>query len=1033
MTNKTRVHENYIYQPGRLPIAALLFVALSGAALGAAADLPPGVVEFNRDIQPILSDRCFACHGPDKANRKTELRFDNEASAFAALPSGGFAIVRGDSAASKMVQRVASDDAALRMPPAYLGHDKLNQREIRLITRWVDQGAKWQKHWAFITAKRPARPRVQKKDWPSSEMDYFVLRRLEREGLQPSPQASRTTLIRRATLDLTGLPPTPAEVDAFLNDPSPAAYQHVVERLLESPRYGERMAYRWLDAARYADTNGYQNDRPRDMWRWRDWVIEAFNNNMPFDQFTIEQIAGDLLPNATLDQKIATGFNRNHRGNAENGTDPDEYQVEYAVDRVDTTATVWLGLTMGCARCHDHKYDPITQKEFYRFFAYFNNVSDRGRYFKYGNTPPIVHAPTVEQQAGLADLDGKMAATAREFSSLQATMDEGMLAWAPSAASGDLDWSFEERLAAKPGTMTFFNGNGAVDLGDQGDYDFYDKFTLAARVKPARATGGIISRYLPSPKGYGLFLIDGKPQFRIDTSSISDRMRIETVTPIALNEWAHVAATYDGSRVAAGMKIYVNGEDQAVTVLIDESLNSTNAKAPLRIGFGPDEDSGFQGLIDDARVYDRALNDDEVAVVAAAESLSEIAASPAAARSPGQSLKLRWAYLSRFAPEKITRLWNKTRKLYLERERFLDSLPTVMVMDERSEVRPTHVLERGAFDAPRERVESGLPAVLPPLPAGQPNNRLGLARWIVDRSNPLTARVTVNRFWQMLFGAGLVKSVENFGSQGDWPVHPELLDWLAVEFMESGWDVKGILKTILMSATYRQSSKVTPQLLEKDSENRLLARGPRVRLAAESVRDQALAISGLLVDERGGPSVRPYQPAGLWKELSNWDAYQHDEGQGLYRRSLYTFWKRTIAPPAMMTFDSSDRETCVVTETRTNTPLQALNLMNDVTYTEASRLFAERMMKEGGATPDERLSYGFRLAAARQPADEEREILLRSFHRYWDRYQTNPDDAAQYLSTGEHPRDETLPSADLAAYTALASLILNLDETITKQ
>ena len=1024
--------ENSRYQLAWLFIAALLFASLSGAAAGATPDLPD-VVEFNRDIRPILSDKCFACHGPDKANRKTELRFDTEAGAFVELASGGFAIVRGDSANSKMVRKITSGDAAVRMPPQYLGQDKLSDREIGLITRWADQGAEWQKHWSFIAPLRPERPRVQKTDWPSSEMDYFVLQRLEREGLQPSPEANSTTLIRRATLDLTGLPPTPAEVDAFLSDTSPRAYERVLDRLLESPRYGERMAYRWLDAARYADTNGYQNDRPRYMWRWRDWVIEAFNNNMPFDQFTIEQIAGDLLPNATLEQKIATGFNRNHRGNAENGTDPDEYQVEYAVDRVDTTSTVWLGLTMGCARCHDHKYDPITQKEFYRFFAYFNNVSDQGRYFKYGNTPPIVRAPTRQQQAELADLDGKVETAARELASLEGTIGSGMRTWAKSAACEAVDWAFEERLVGRAGSMAAFDGNGAVNLGDLADYDFYDKFTLAARIRPAEATGGILSRYTPAPKGYGIFLIDGKLQFRIDTTSISDRMRIEADTPILLDEWTHVAATYDGSRLAAGMKIYLNGEEQAVTVLIDESLNSTKIKAPLRIGFGPDEDSGFRGLIDEARVYDRALSAGAISVVATAETVSKIAALPAAARSPGQSLKLRWAYLSQFAPKEIAGLWANKRNLDLEREQFFDSLPTVMVMDERKDVRPTHVLDRGAFDAPRERVDSGLPAMLPPLPEGQPNNRLGLARWMVGRSNPLTARVTVNRFWQLLFGSGLVKSVENFGSQGDWPVHAELLDWLAVEFMESGWDVKGILKTILMSATYRQSSKVTPELIEKDADNQLLARGPRLRLAAEGVRDQALAISGLLVEKQGGPSVRPYQPAGLWKELSNWGEYKHDDGEGLYRRSLYTFWKRTIAPPAMMTFDSADRETCVVTETRTNTPLQALNLMNDVTYTEASRLFAERMMKEGGATPGERLSYGFRLATARKPADGEREILLRSFHRYSDRYQTSPGDAAEYLSTGEHPRDETLEPAELAAYAAVASLILNLDETITKE
>ena len=972
------------------------------------------------------------------------LRLDTEGGVFAPLADGRFVVVRGKPEESELIRRVAARNAARRMPPSAFGHEPLTGEQIATLTEWVRAGAPWLRHWAFEAPGPPRDDGSQASPWTRNPVDRFVLARIRDEGFEPSGPAKRTTLIRRVTVDLTGLPPTPGEVRNFLADDSAGAYERVVERLLASPRFGERMAFRWLEAARYADTNGYQNDRPRDMWRWRDWVIEAFNANMPFDQFTVEQLAGDLLPEPTLAQRIATGFNRNHRGNAENGTDPDEYQVEYAVDRLETTATVWLGLTMGCARCHDHKYDPLTQQEFYRFFAYFNNVSDRGRYYKYGNTPPLVPAPTRAQQERLLELDERIDHLRRDLRGRGPEIDRAL---ASSSFPDNEPWVYSDRLAARRtfdaagsarraagGRATLLDGRRYFNLGDVADYDFYDPFTLSAWIRPATGTGGIVARYnVNGPKGYGLFLVDGKLQLRLDTSSISDRTRVESEQSVPLDQWTHVAGAYDGSRTTTGMKLYFNGRQVAVRSLIDESLNPTRIAEPLRIGFGPGPYDRYQGLIDDVRVYSWSLSEEQVAVVAVAETGAEIAALPGERRTPAQQRKLRWIYLDRAAPAATTAVWNELRKLKLEREDFIASLPTVMVMEERQNVRPTHFLFRGSFDAPRERVEPGLPSALPPLPPEQPNNRLGLARWLTDPSHPLTSRVAVNRYWQMLFGRGIVWTVEDFGSQGSAPTHPELLDWLATEFVDSGWDVKRLLRTIVTSATYRQSSKLTPDRLERDPKNLLLARATRQRLPAEAIRDQALAVAGVLSSNSGGPSVKPYQPSGLWKELSNWGAYENDHGDKLFRRSLYTYWKRTLGPPAMLAFDAAPRETCVVRAVRTNTPVQALNLMNDPTYTEAARLYAERMLREGGAHEDARLAYGFLLATSRRPGEEESSILRASLNRYRDRYYTDPQDAERFLSTGEHARDASFEAPELAAYTAVASMLLNLDETITRE
>jgi hypothetical protein len=902
----------------------------------------------------------------------------------------------------------------------------------QLVGASQNDKASGQIHWSFIAPQRSKLPAVKNKTWPRNAIDYFVLARLEREGIAPAPEADRATLIRRVSFDLTGLPPTPQEIDAFLEDRSPRAYEKIVDRLLASPRYGERMAFRWLDAARYADTNGYQRDDERYMWRWRDWVIEAFNQNKPYNQFTIEQIAGDLLPFPSLDQRVATGFNRNHRGNAEDGIIPEEYVVEYVMDRVDTTATVWLGLTIGCARCHDHKYDPITQKEYYQLYAYFNNIPENGRAVRRGNSPPFILAPTKEQQQQLHRIESQIAETEKAMAQSEAESPTANRAWEQSVArpsatgSGQpgfptgslvayftLDQATElsngSEVKYQPGRVgraAVFDGKSSLNGGQIANFDRTDHFTLAAWIYPIAAEGGAIIAKAREPQGdrsvgarmgtgYGLLLGGGKLQFNVVDVWSNDALRVETKDRIALNQWLHVAVTYDGSGTASGVRIYIDGQPQTLKVISDQLLHSAKTNAPLRIGgIGIEKaERIFHGLIDEARIYSAVL-------------------------TPAQTVMLAKELLA----------------LQRERADLEASFPTVMVMQEMDKPRETFLLRRGAYGAPGERVERNVPAALPSLPVRVPNNRLGFAQWLVHPSNPLTSRVTVNRFWQMFFGIGIVKTTEDFGAQGERPSHPELLDWLAAEFQRTGWNMKRLLKAIVMSATYRQSSNASPNILQRDPENRLFARGPRYRLPAEMIRDQALFVSGLLVEELGGPSVKGYQPEGLYNDMVfNETKYAQDHGDKLYRRSLYTFLKRTIAPPFMLTFDAANRETCVVRETRTNTPLQALDLMNDVTFVEAARFLAERILKGGGTSITARLRFAFRALTSRQPSATEMKILRDNFAEQIAYFDHRPAEAARLLSVGEKKSDERLNASELAAYTMVASLILNLDEVITKE
>ena len=986
-------------------------------------------VEFNRDVRPILSDKCFLCHGPDAVNRKIPLRLDSEAAAKADLGNRR-GVVEGKPELSGVIQRITAEKIAVRMPPAYSGL-KLSAEEIETLRTWIEQGARWEKHWSFVPPRRAASPAVKQKGWVRNPIDAFVLARLEKEALAPSAEAPRETLLRRVSLDLTGLPPTLEQLDAFLRDRSANAYEKAVDRLLASPQYGERMAAPWLDAARYADTNGYQYDGERVMWRWRDWVIDAFNRNQRFDQFALEQIAGDLLPNRRPDQVIATGFNRNHRGNTEDGIIQEEYRVEYVVDRVETTSTVFLGLTLGCARCHNHKYDPFTQKEFYQFFDYFNQVPEMGRAMKYGNSRPLVPAPTLEQQGAQKALQQRIDALERSLQASQTPpawssaghwrISSGLDAWFPFDQAANVT----EGVFGKAG---LFDGATAAEFAGVAEYDIGDHFTMSAWVKPDKASGAILSRMSDTArgKGIGLYLREGKLHFHFTSSYEEDAIRMDTGAVLPVGEWHHVAVTYNGTSAASGVHIYVDG--LAVTAGASQDtlyrpFRNAGAKfrEPFRIGGGGGKDNRFQGAIDEVLLYGRVLGADELAVIAS-RSLA-----------PGSN-GWRWSYLATGAPDQAQQAWAEMNRLRREKEKLERSFPTVMVMADLETPRQTHILRRGAYDQPGEKVKAGVPAALHPMPAGAPSNRLGLAQWLVSPENPLMARATVNRFWQMYFGTGLVKTVEDFGVQGEWPAHPELLDWLATEFVRTGWDVKAMQKLIVTSATYRQSSKATPELLQKDPDNRLLARSSRVRLAAEAIRDQMLLAAGLLSNKIGGPSVKPYQPEGLWKELTMQDSdYVLSQGEDLYRRSLYTFWKRTVSPPMMATFDSALRESCTVRESRTNTPLQALDLMNDVTFLEAARKVAERMMREGGSAAEDRLGYGFRLLLARYPSAEEKRILRGSLGYHLDYFATKPERVDGYLKQGASPVAGGLDRRELAAYAAVGSLILNLDEAVNKE
>jgi len=1066
-------------------------------------------VDFDRQIRPILSDKCFACHGPDAQARQANLRLDTKEGAFA--DRGGYrVIVPGNSPASKLYQKISSRDQSFRMPPVSSGRT-LTAEQIELIRRWIDEGAPWEVHWAYVSPNRSPVPSVKEQSWVRNPIDNFVLARLEREGLKPSPEADRVTLLRRLNFDLIGLPPTVAEVEAFLADKTPDAYEKKVDQLLASPHYGEKMAMPWLDLARYADTHGYHIDSLRDMWRWRDWVINAYNQNMPYDRFTVEQLAGDLLPNATLEQKIATGFNRNNMINFEGGAIPQEYHVEYVVDRVSTTSTAWLGLTMGCARCHDHKFDPIKQKDFYRFFAFFNTLPERGLDGQAGNAAPLLQLPTPLEQRELDDLNHQIAQTLaaipeKDMVDLENRWRQSGLATLPEPPAEGLaaHYEFEGTLADSSGhgldgkitrgdvvyedgavgKAAEFSGETQVDFANAGNFDRDRPFALAFWARPDGTKSlELIQKHDASPnwRGYEINIddptFDGpqRPRFtlivRLASRWPGDGIEVKTKERVRFKSSRHLLLNYDGSGRASGVSLYLDGKPLQTEAVKDHLSGSFRTEAALSVG---DKKIGrpFKGQIDDLRTYDRALTPNEATNLAvqlpARALLAELAGKPVekieslqpekpaeeadigmtdkaqskeekeADQIKNHQARLSEYFLSLQAPEPYRQRYAQLKDLRAQKEKLEQSIPTTMVMAEMKKPRDTFVLGRGQYDNPGEKVTPGTPAFLPPLPAGAPPNRLTLAKWLVDPGNPLTARVVVNRYWQNYFGVGIVKTSEDFGSQGEPPSHPELLDWLATEFVRTGWDVKRMQRLIVTSATYRQSSRVTPESLEKDPENRLMARGPRFRLPAEEVRDNALAASGLLDEQVGGPSAYPYQPKGLWEEMAfgegfSGQTYTPSTGKDLYRRSMYTIWKRTVPPPSLSTFDAPDREKCTARRLMTNSPLQALELMNDPTYVEAGRALALRTLTEAGRDPDKRISYAFRLATARNPERREMQVLRQLEQRELAHYRRDRDAAAQLLKVGESPYSPKWDASELAAWTTVASTILNLDETITKE
>jgi len=1030
------------------PVALVTIVWFATSASEAAAE---PTLDFNRDVRPILSNACFKCHGFDEKTREGGLRLDTAEGAGAKLESGAVAVVAGKSGESELIKRITSTDASIKMPPADSGKS-LTPEQIEILRRWIDEGAQYKAHWSFITPERPTPPAVPEGSTVRNPVDNFVLANLAKTGLTPSPEADKVTLLRRVTLDLTGLPPTPAEVDAFLADKSPEAYAKVVDRLLKSPRYGEHMARYWLDAARYGDTHGLHLDNERSLWPYRDWVIDAFNRNLPFDQFTTWQIAGDLLPNATTEQKIASGFNRCNVTTSEGGSINDEVLVRYAVDRTETMSTVFLGLTLGCAVCHDHKFDPVTQKEFYQLFAFYNSAADAAMDGNALAPPPIMKLTSPEQETQLKAFDEQIAAVRKtmedEFAKMEytdptpygaavaAAAEPKEYVWvedvAPPGAQlqGNTPWQFVtstdgqvfsgEKATARKGdgiTQHFFTGaNPTLKVGDG------DKLFAYCWLDPANPPKTVMLQWNDGSWEHRVFW--GEDTIAFGAGDVPGHRHMGSLPE--LGKWVRLEV--DAAHVGLPAGSQLNG------LAFTQFGGSTYWDKAGIVTRTPQEGQSFESLAA-WEAYEKAQAKSTVP----ADVLAAIKAERDK-RPEDQTKLIRKHFLQNvYAKSKPTFDGYRQKIAELEKQKSdLDaSIPTSLVMADLPTPRETFVLIRGAYDKKGDKVTPATPSILPPMPEGAAANRLGLAQWLTDPKHPLTARVAVNRFWQQYFGTGLVETSEDFGAQGSWPTHPELLDWLARDFIESGWDMKALQRTIVMSATYRQASKLTPELAQRDPENELLARGPRHRLDAESIRDTALLLGGLLVEKEGGKGVRSYQPEGIWEAVafqgSTTQNYKQDSGAALYRRSLYMFWKRTAPPPTLMAFDAPSREACVVRRSRTNTPLQALVLMNDKQYVEAARNMAQRLIAEGGASPAERLTYGFRLATGRKPADSEAAVLQRVFSAHLADYQADKAAAEQLITVGESPRKPDLDAAELAAYTMVCNLILNLDETVTKE
>jgi hypothetical protein len=1052
---------------------ALLLLALALAQLPSRAATATGKIEYNRDIRPILSENCFGCHGPDSASRKAGLRLDKFDEAIAPRKENKFAISPGKPEQSELVRRINATDPDDIMPPAKT-HKTLTAGEKKTLKLWIADGAKYEAHWSLIPPQRTAVPKVHDRRWVRNPIDGFILARLEQEGLKPAPEADRRTLARRVTLDLTGLPPTPEEVEAFVKDTSSNAYEKLVDHLLASPHYGEHRARYWLDAARYADSNGIHFDNYREMWSYRDWVIKAFNRNEHFDQFTIDQLAGDLIPGHDLDEEVASGFNRCHITTNEGGAIDDEYYVLYARDRTEATGQTWLGMTVGCAVCHDHKFDPLSQKEFYSLSAFFNNTTQKAMDGNVQNTPPVVVVPMEQDRAKWESLSPRIDAAKAKVDERRLSATNDFQAWLSNATPaiftsrlpkdepvlhallGDnKTQSVNVTIRGEARTITLATnahwGGGFLAakaytsdakttpvIDDAGDFDKGQSFSYGAWVYLTKGRDGSIFARMDDQhdyRGWDLWLEGGKPGTHIINKWPEDALKVVGNKAIENKRWTHVCVTYDGSAKAGGVKVYMDGELQGTSVQADKLQNTIKTTVPFKIGQRHTSSALDSAGIQDVRIYDRVLKPEEVKSLATDTRMAYLLTKKKDKKAGKETEELFTGYLKDF-DQPYQDLSKAKAALDREGDEIKARATVALVMHEKPEPASAFVLSRGEYDKHKEKVEPGTPKALPAMPADFPRNRLGFAKWLLLPEHPLTARVNVNRFWQEIYGVGIVRTTGDFGVTGELPSNQELLDWLAVEFRESGWDMKHMFKLMVMSSTYRQAATVTPEKLAKDPSNRLLSRGPRFRMDGEMVRDYALSASGLLVPKIGGPSVKPYQPDGVWEAVamigSNTRDYKRDSGEALYRRSLYTFWKRAAPPASMEIFNAPSRETCTVRRERTDTPLQALVTMDDPQFVEAARNLAQHALKDCGAQDEARLDFMAERLLARPLKPQELKVVSSGLKDLLDHYKSDPKDAEALITVGESKADAALDRPTLAAYTMVANELMNMDEVLNK-
>ena len=1005
-------------------------------------------VSFARSIRGILSDNCYKCHGPDSKTRAAGLRLDTFSGATSKLASGRQAVIPHDQVASAAIERILLPESDPRHMPPATTQRRIKPSQLQDLRRWIDEGATYEDHWAFTPAVRPSLPKSTQ-----NPIDYFINKSLSEQHLQPLAAADKLTLLRRVTLDLTGLPPSIDDIEAFTADTKPGAYERVVDRLLQRPAYGERMALMWLDLARYADTHGYHIDSHRDMFRWRDWVIRAFNSNMPYDRFLTEQLAGDLLPNPTTDQLVATGFNRNHPINFEGGAIPEEYQTAYVADRVDTTATVTMGLTLRCAQCHDHKYDPIAMQDYYRFYALFNNIDEEGLDGMRGNAKPFIPATSPSEQSQLDALTNRITDLTAECKSLSSSILAGLA----NVNRGPLKldeyrWVLGDRPLGvgsksrdgQPGSITT-SGDGpermpAMRLGSgtaptitaAPTVSLNRPFTIAFWYWSENGAGIPVSQMDVGNnlKGWDFYLEGGSPLLHFINSWPANALRFRTSIKAPTRKWVHTVITNNGSGKPDGISLYIDGVN--VPIAPDHNTLSSSLSVDIPIHFG-DRGNGstFSGMVSDLCVRDSSSSEEDVSILRS----TGLAFITSIALKPDASSDLRFCVASALSDNSVD-VFRLRRDLIEQRQKLAASIPTSMVMKERQVLRKTFVLDRGQYDKPTTEVKPGVPSFGSLSKMPQIKSRLGLARWLTSGEHPLTSRVAVNRLWQIAFGTGIVRTSENFGVQGEWPSHPELLDWLASEYVRTGWNTKGLLRLLVTSDAYKRSAAPTKSLKDRDPENIWHAYASRPRLQAEFVRDLALASSGLLVTDIGGPSVKTYQPAGLWEELSfkgdfTAQYYVQDHGEKLYRRSMYTFWKRTVPPPSLQTFDAPEREFCIVRRPATNTPLQALVLLNDPTYTEASRILAERVLSSTRRDTD-RMNQVFLRVLSRSASPSECNRFMGLLNAQRKHFKSDVKAAGDLLSVGEHRRITDKPAEEVAAWTVVILSVMNLDEAITR-